>query len=391
MKEKKKDSKKLLSKFPKNKYRFALQVVLFLLLTCIIEYIYARLAVNRLGIVAIIIGTFNGIIFLSDLSDALKNFKKRIPKKIRVNCRIVYRVVKAKVIGFCSKFDSRGIIKKLHRFLYVPIICALIFAYFSPIGSFLTKHRNIVNDFLYVIEGSPSTTITSETGIISDPTFEKRLDPDTATFHLEDFYIVLIVNEEEFNHIMFADYNISIENPYIILNAVSDRVNLCRCQLKPDGTQKANMQQKNKIADISDRNNIFMRNTQVTLGECYRKLESSATIDKIIEDWKALPEDIWNYDINWMLSNAYQKYAMEYYNQGGSRDTVLYYYYLSIVYAHKALEYDITEKKISRTLLYIAGRYDDLAYYPDILNPSERLLATQIADAYEQLRDMSIQ
>jgi len=406
----KKSKESLLSKLSRQKYRIALQVMLIPAFTFIIEYIYARMEIERINIFAMISLAFTALKFIADLFDtaetlnkAAEKLKKRIPEEIlsfcnKTYCKMMKLLFHLKIYmlpilrwSFWRRGNEKKIgktINRLTRFLCIPISLSLFFAYLAPLRHFLADHRDIVTNYLSVIDGSYTYSVYDSNEIMGDPTFERRIDPPTATFHLEDYPLVLTISEEEFNHLLFIENDIDVDNPHYIFSAVTNRINICRFQPKPDGTITATTQQKNKIADISSRNDRFMSNTQARLEAYPRDLESSATLDKIIEDWLNLPDSVMNYKINWMLSNAYQKYALEYYWQEGSIDTVVYYYARSIEYAHKALEYEATKEEINTTLMYISGRYRDLAFLAHVLDPSERIISTEIADAYAQLAQM---
>lgn len=93
-------------------------------------------------------------------------------------------------------------------------------------------------------------------------------------------------------------------------------------------------------------------------------------------------------DLNWLISNSYQRYALEYINRyDGNAERIFYGYTNCILYAEQALTYNkYTSKSQKLILKYIKARYKDIADCTriDSIDVTIRPRASEIESAIEK-------
>ena len=367
-------------------------------LTAILEYIIARFNISpwtliiSAGLIVnkIIRKTINTVSYIEFFEAHFPVFRKwshKLKKFMTEQSDNIKNVIKTSRSYERWRKGFLSVILPVFRCTGTALCFAVIFAFLRPVGYFLSLNQEAVNVLIagkttsYTDESTPVTVSSTDLDILF-PKGTFRLDPPNAKFHLENFYENYQLTEDEYAEVFFTNYGIDFENHLKAASIVDSRIAELMDEKRPNGIYSADEIVKSRIYDIAKRENNFHNRIRAqTL-----PLESSATLEQIIEDWTELDENNKAQTIYWLLANAYQEFAIEFYNQaGGSSANAKYYYMKSIIACIDALKYQEDVDGKSRIILkYISGRYKDLADTLTIMTPEEITAATELSIIFEQ-------
>lgn len=94
--------------------------------------------------------------------------------------------------------------------------------------------------------------------------------------------------------------------------------------------------------------------------EWYSKLPNEEELHSVINKQKEKAELYPSYLIFERLSNNYQKLALEYHHQNANKDTIKYFYLMSIKNDIKSIEYSTKSKELYASIHRIITRYNDI-------------------------------
>lgn len=140
------------------------------------------------------------------------------------------------------------------------------------------------------------------------------------------------------------------------LNLIEENIDRAR-DSKKRSSEKINEKEEDlKMISISNQ-----ENTDYKLWE--KNLPDFSELEDLINGRKELLEKCNSGNLNWLVSNNYQRYALEYINRNdGNEERILFGYTNCILYAEQALTYNKYTKKSRKIILnYIRARYKDIA------------------------------
>lgn len=88
---------------------------------------------------------------------------------------------------------------------------------------------------------------------------------------------------------------------------------------------------------------------------------SSDLLDEVISGRKELFDSYPNGTLSWLLANHMQTYDLNYENQTGAKESILYFYMKSIEYTQKSLEFEMDKETKYVRIRYLHSRYKDIA------------------------------
>lgn len=157
----------------------------------------------------------------------------------------------------------------------------------------------------------------------------------------------------------------------VLLDYIDDVTSI---KLNNNFDDEAPASQKNILHDASLLESVLVNSNQL-----------DEVISKRIQVWYAGYNDgIYEYgkpQIAWLISNNFQRYALAYWTLDGDFDTIKYYYYQSIKWAWKTLQFNTTNtENVKEIIYYIQHRYKDIA---DISSPGSEdcIYASTISNA----------
>lgn len=211
---------------------------------------------------------------------------------------------------------------------------------------------NVPDDYTSSTEDEPAINIDDAPTIVED----------TSQFLSEPNRHITLSSMEE-AELFFLDGKYAIDFPSKLEYDIDNTAGL-ESAIENISAYISDLRLNSKDANFDDQAPLSICQIIAYASALETNISTSEDLDEVIDTRRY----VWNegyrkYSIAWNLANNMQEYALQYLDIGGDYNTIKYYYYCSIDWCWKALNFkEIDEKTIIKTIGYIKMRYHDIMF-----------------------------